>query len=370
MDLSMPLHDYALSPLSAKLMVYRLQALIRKKPARSRSKKSFDRGTYDRVGTFMHEHAINPSPENYDLVFRFVIKKDVQVAAFVKELIETGYALDNQRQPEITDQFEKDLANLANITQEQLGSIEQIISRSRGDASEYSTALQDASGHLDFQRHVDNEALMSLCELTRAMIVKTRSVESELRNRGKAIEGLIGSLDEAKSRADIDALTGLSNRRAFERLLGASVERAKQSSETCALAICDIDRFKTINDSHGHQTGDRVIRAVADNLVEYCYGKGHVFRFGGEEYVILFENVAREEALQCLEAARETLAGKQFKNLDTKRPMGTITFSAGLSILGMGDDPGTLLGNADRALYQAKSAGRNCIKIHEPAAHN
>lgn len=343
---------------------------MRKQPAWSRGAKSFDRGTFNRVGTFMHDHAINPSPENYALVFRFVIKNDVQLADLIQKLIETGYALDNQRLPENTDQFEKDLANLANVTQEQLGSIEHIISRSRGDATEYSNALQGASGHLDFQRHVDNQALISLCELTRAMIVKTRSVESELRNRGKAIEGLIGSLDEAKSRADTDALTGLSNRRAFERLLGATVERAKLSGQKCALAICDIDRFKTINDSHGHQTGDRVIKTVADNLVEYCRGKGHVFRFGGEEYVILFENVSRDEALQCLEAARKTLADKQFKNLDTKRPMGAITFSAGLSILGNSDDPGILLGNADRALYQAKSAGRNCIKILETASNN
>jgi diguanylate cyclase len=343
----------------------RLRRLVGRQRVWVRGTKSFNRVAFESVGAFMHKHAIEPSPENYALIFRFVVKHEGQLASMIEELIDTGYALDHQRHPAITDQFEKDLANLANLTQEQLASIEHIISRSRGDATEYSKALEGASGHFDFQRHVDNQALISLCELTRAMIQKTRSVESELRNRGKAIEGLIGSLDEAKSKADTDALTGLSNRRAFERLLGATVERAKQRVQPCALAICDIDQFKTINDSHGHQTGDRVIKAVADKLVEYCRGKGHVFRFGGEEYVILFENVSRDTALQCLEAARESLADKQFKNLDTKRPMGKITFSAGLSTLGNNDDPGILLGNADRGLYQAKAAGRNCIKILE-----
>lgn len=341
----------------------KIRNLTRRKSPWTRGQRRFDEGTYESVGAFLKKHGLDPCPENYALVFKFVIKNDTNLLDAIGDLMKTGYARDQQRFPDITGQFEADLATLANNTQMQLESIEHIILRSRGDAKEFGNALEGATGELQLQNQVDPQALISLCDLTREMISKTRSVETELRSRSNAIQGLIGSLDEAKNKADTDVLTGLSNRRAFERQLGATVERASRDGIDCALAICDIDQFKSINDKHGHQTGDRVIKLVAESLERHCLGKGHVFRFGGEEYVILFENLPFSEALKCVEEARHSLAERQFRNLDTKGPIGVITFSGGLSALGKNDSPSALLGNADRALYKAKSEGRNCVKV-------
>jgi diguanylate cyclase len=340
----------------------RLKSIFSRSQTWTRGRKQFDQHAYDNVGAFMKKYALEPSPENYALVFNFIVRNDTTLLEEIGQLIKTGYTKNENRLPADTERFETDLAQLANSTQEQLAGIELIIARTRGEATEYGSALQDASGDIDVQKQIDNEALLSLCELTRVMISKTRAVESELRSRGKAIEGLIGSLQDARSKADTDALTGLSNRRAFERQLGATFERAKQSGNVSTLAICDIDRFKLINDNFGHQTGDRVIQFVADSLAYNCGDRGHVFRFGGEEYVILFENVGCSEARECIERAMQDLAARNFVHSKTNKPIGAVTFSCGLSETGSFKDPGSLLGSADRALYEAKASGRNCIK--------
>lgn len=341
----------------------RLKKMFGRHQTWSRGRKIFDQHAYDTVGAFMKKNAIDPCPENYALIFNFIVKNDIGLLDMIGELIKTGYTKDESRLPNVTEKFETDLSQLANSTQQQLAAIEQIIVRSRGDASQYGSALQHASGDMESQQQIESQALLSLCELTRVMISKTRAVETELRSRGKAIEGLIGSLRDAKSKADTDALTGLSNRRAFERQLGGAFERARQSDSNCILAICDIDLFKHVNDSFGHQTGDRVIQHVADSLAYNCGDHGHVFRFGGEEYVILFQKVSLEQARICIEGAMHDLGARHFVHSKTNKPIGSITFSCGLSEMGGAKDPSALLGNADRALYLAKASGRNCIKV-------
>jgi diguanylate cyclase len=173
----------------------------------------------------------------------------------------------------------------------------------------------------------------------------------------------MASLQDARKRADTDALTGLSNRRAFERRLGAAVERSKQTGIACTLAICDIDQFKLINDHFGHETGDRVIKLVAENFEQFCSRKGDVFRFGGEEYVILFTGLPGADVFRCIEEARASLENRTLVHRESGRALDNVTFSAGIASLAEIDDPGALLRKADRALYQAKSQGRNCIRV-------
>ena len=98
-------------------------------------------------------------------------------------------------------------------------------------------------------------------------------------------------------------------------------------------------------------------------MEEACAGKGHVFRFGGEEYVIIFENLSCEQAIVCVKSAMSDLAARKFTHIKTKKPIGAITFSSGMSSSGRAKDPSELLGSADRALYQAKAEGRNCIRV-------
>lgn len=319
---------------------------------------------FEIVGDFFERFSINASPGNYALVYRFCVGQDSSLLPQISDLIKTGYAPDDSRLAVTESALESDLLSLADSTQEQLNSIEAVVSQSHSHTSDFGAALKGAAATIN-DDSVDKAALTELFELTREMIVKTRRVESELRQRTEAIEGLQRSLTDAKHKADTDALTGLANRRAFERQLGAAAERSRSSKVPCSLAICDIDLFKKINDSYGHQTGDRVIKLVADIVADHCGDKGKGFRFGGEEFVILFENTELNNAIETMEAVRADLEGRHVVHKESGKALGTISLSAGVAELDNEGDPGVMLGKADRALYIAKSEGRNCVRHAE-----
>lgn len=340
-----------------------MRRLLGAKRHTDRTERSFSKSQFARIGRFLEEHEINACPQNYDLAYRFCIEKDSSLDADMSELIETGYAQRANDNLQQHNSFESDLAELTLHTQMQLASIEKVVNRTRADANDYGNALEGASDNFAEPAASHDEAIRALCVLTRTMISKTQEVESELRTRSDAISGLMASLQDARKRADTDALTGLSNRRAFERRLGAAVERSKQTGVACTLAICDIDHFKMINDQFGHETGDRVIKLVAENFEQFCSGKGDVFRFGGEEYVILFTGITGGHVFDCIEKARASLECRSLVHRESGTALDNVTFSTGIASLTSIDDPGALLRKADRALYQAKSQGRNCIRV-------
>ncbi|WP_299341241.1 sensor domain-containing diguanylate cyclase [uncultured Pseudoxanthomonas sp.] len=150
-----------------------------------------------------------------------------------------------------------------------------------------------------------------------------------------------------------DPLTGLPNRRAFTAALDAAMQKAGQSGEALAVAVLDVDHFKTVNDLHGHDEGDRVLVALADMLRAQAAGRGLAARHGGEEFVILMPGATLEEArLQC-EFMRQSVG---------LLPMGLpISVSIGLAARQRQDTAETLFRRADQALYEAKRSGRDRV---------
>lgn len=337
---------------------------LRKPPINDNYSRRYNPAHLEIVGDFLERFSISANPENYALVFRFCVRQDASLLPAISDLIKTGYAPDTSRLSVTECTLETDLLSLADSTQQQLNSIEAVVSQSHSETTNFGKALKGAAENIA-DDSVDKAALAALFDLTREMIIRTRRVESELRERTAAIEGLQQSLNDAKHKADTDALTGLANRRAFERQLGAAAERARTSILPCSLAICDIDLFKNINDRYGHQTGDRVIKLVADILANHCGEAGKGYRFGGEEFVVLFENMELERAIEKMEAVREDLESRHVVHKESGKELGVISLSAGVAILGEDGDPGVLLGNADRALYIAKAEGRNCVRSAE-----
>lgn len=150
-----------------------------------------------------------------------------------------------------------------------------------------------------------------------------------------------------------DPLTGLPNRRAFTAALDAALKKAAHSGEPLAVAVLDVDHFKTVNDLHGHDEGDRVLVALADMLKSQAAGRGLAARHGGEEFVILMPGVTLEEArLQC-EFMRQAVG---------LLPIGLpVSVSIGLAARGREDTAETLFRRADQALYEAKRGGRDRV---------
>lgn len=316
--------------------------------------------TIQTVRDVMLRHVIEPNPANYDLVYRHVIAHEPRLEAAMEQLIRSGYApapaTASTGQGGVS---ESAIDAIVEDAQKHLRAIEATIKKTATDTKGFGDALEGSAAKFD-PRSGDS-SLQSLISVTKAMIEKTRAAESELRLRSKAMTDLKMSLNEAQVQADTDALTGLSNRRAFERMLGAGGARAMMSGKPMSLAICDIDHFKKFNDTYGHDVGDRVLRFVSSVLLENCGRRGAVSRHGGEEFVVIFEETSPETAYEIIDAARRDLCERNFINKETDESIGSISFSAGVAVLGEAGDVGHLLRCADRSLYKAKADGRNCV---------
>jgi diguanylate cyclase (GGDEF)-like protein len=175
--------------------------------------------------------------------------------------------------------------------------------------------------------------------------------------------------EKTKEISEKCALTKIFNYRYFEYLLSEEFNMLKQNKrQMLSLIILDIDHFKRVNDTYGHQSGNEILRELALRLKNLIGGKGTVARYGGEEFVILLPDVKKEEAVELAELVRQSIANRPFTLLQTfdhegKRHMVNITASIGVATAPQdADDPLALIRHADRALYVgAKRAGRNRV---------
>lgn len=155
--------------------------------------------------------------------------------------------------------------------------------------------------------------------------------------------------------ATTDELTGLYNRRMFKELCNKEIGRAKRHHNVFSLAILDIDYFKNINDTHGHDIGDFVLKTMSQLCMEKIRQDDSLARWGGEEFVLLLPNTDLKEAVELCERLRQTIAEYNFSQLPQ------ITVSFGLTEFVPEDNIESLLKRADQALYAAKKSGRNRV---------
>jgi diguanylate cyclase (GGDEF)-like protein len=177
-----------------------------------------------------------------------------------------------------------------------------------------------------------------------------------------------GTLESIFSAAYRDALTGLPSRRALDERLAALPAGS-------VVAMVDVDHFKQFNDTHGHETGDQVLRMVAWRLAEVP--DGEAYRYGGEEFTLVFQGLPLKEALARLERGRAAVAAARFTVRSADRPKGktgkskrardlvrhglAVTVSIGAAVCGDGEAPAATIRRADEALYAAKEAGRDRV---------
>ncbi|HEX7301055.1 MAG TPA: GGDEF domain-containing protein [Solirubrobacteraceae bacterium] len=166
------------------------------------------------------------------------------------------------------------------------------------------------------------------------------------------------NLKLAETRAATDALTGLANRRAAEETLKLMLASADRSVTCCAVALFDLDHFKKVNDVYGHEKGDHLLAAVGDIACKTVRASDFVARFGGEEFLLVLSNTDLDGALVACNKLRLAIANLRVPGISEGA-----TASFGVAMFpGDAVSPEALLRGADRALYAAKSAGRNCVK--------
>ena len=175
-------------------------------------------------------------------------------------------------------------------------------------------------------------------------------------------------LDELEFAADRDVLTGIANRRALLRIMEVEIKsthrrrRDLPSSKHPCLAFIDVDRFKTVNDTKGHSTGDALLLGLADRLTENVRRSDLVGRIGGEEFAVWMPSVLLHEGRAIAERLREAVASAPFESMSG--PI-SVTVSIGVAALETSESLKELMQRADEAMYRAKRAGRDRVMIHD-----
>jgi len=192
---------------------------------------------------------------------------------------------------------------------------------------------------------------------------------SELEATNTSLQRTADQLTEANGKleelARTDSLTGLYNRRYLKETLQYYFALARRGGRPIALAMLDVDYFKSYNDTHGHPAGDEILKAVAETIGERIRSTDIPCRYGGEEFAILFPDTDAREAFSVAEYLRQRLEDRPFPNEETQ-PGGVLTVSIGVAGLDADlRDPVELIQRADAALYRAKGQGRNCTVLNE-----
>jgi diguanylate cyclase (GGDEF)-like protein len=166
-------------------------------------------------------------------------------------------------------------------------------------------------------------------------------------------------LEEAERGSHLDALTGLPNRRYFDELLAIMGPRRREA-DSLAILMVDVDRFKGLNDRHGHATGDAVLREVAHAIAGALRAEDTPVRYGGEEFAVILRRASAAQASEVGERIREAVADLSPGTLGVDAP---VTVSVGVAVAGTEDVMGSVIERADQALYRAKRRGRDRVEV-------
>jgi len=218
---------------------------------------------------------------------------------------------------------------------------------------------------------VANDTLLACIEIRCSRALSMRQL--------KMIDGMLGlyrNYFELLNYSQHDSLTGLLNRKTFDDSLHKILLRTRPPGEQPHdprrsatggenwLAILDIDHFKKVNDQFGHIFGDEVLIQVARLMRKLCRRSDKLFRFGGEEFVVVIQNASEEQVRKLLERLRHTIEAHPIPQV------GHITLSTGFTRLRADDQASVALGRADQALYYGKQHGRNQINAYETLLSN
>lgn len=339
-------------------------------------KKSEPKGAPAIVIATMHKYKIAPLPRNYELVYEVLNSSNTSLLQSFKSLgpCPTQPELDGVAKKYLARYNSADVAELASDrTSEGLQVMLHLLKKKHTSLASYSTLLDETCHRLSVKNAASVEILGSiikaLSSATGETIAEGKGVVQKFVERAQEMENVKSELEEYKQLANIDSLTRLSNRRAFDDSL-AGIYNDKRSAMYHALLIADIDHFKKFNDNYGHSVGDRVLHLVAA-VMKACLRKdAFIARVGGEEFAVILYGTSLESTMEIAERIRRKIEATPFKDQKSGKDFGRVTVSFGLCMATDASNGEELYAKADRALYAAKNFGRNCVKAYNSGLNN
>ncbi len=320
--------------------------------------------------SLMGKHKLISSPINFTLCYEYVSgtkqqliddfdhlvnndeidKNSACVALFKKHIWDDDKRNTNKLRIDLSKIISETFSNIGLVQSETSDSVDKLVIHSK-ELSDF-TSVED-------MQHI----LAKVVKETERVSQNGNNLKILLDNTNSEIEQLRQELEKTKHEATTDPLTGLRNRRAFEKMMLDNMELVDKNDSHLCLVMVDIDYFKKINDKYGHVFGDKVLKSVASLLTANIKGKDAISRFGGEEFAIMLPDTRLEFAEIVAENLRRAIESARIKKKNTGDILEKITVSLGITRYQSGETTEEFIDRADRALYQSKDNGRNRVTI-------
>lgn len=241
------------------------------------------------------------------------------------------------------------------------------------DLTETLKEMITASGDFGGEVSVHIDEIKKATTLTEIRVIKDKivsdlqkvreqslSLKEELDDYRKLASSLSQQLVNSEAKAMVDSLTNVLNRNAYDKKVSQLLREIDRHGECAALMVVDIDHFKKFNDNHGHKAGDRVLAAVAASIRDTIRNTDSLFRYGGEEFVVILNKITADNAEKLAEKVRSRVEKDYFVDKDKTLK---VTVSIGLTCVNEGDTEQSLFERADKAMYNSKHKGRNRVTM-------
>ncbi|MGZ5043869.1 MAG: diguanylate cyclase [Methylobacter sp.] len=320
----------------------------------------------------MSKNKIAPDPLNFAIFYEYIVGRNVVLNNELDELLDKQDAFTSELSVRLfkkhicdtsLDFLEKTshiLLQLINKTSEALDATGEKASAATMDFQNQSKRLENNQNSPEIKT-----VLTEIIVGTKSLAETSMALQAQLDESKKEMQLLRQELAQARETAKTDALTGLLNRRAFDQKLNEYIGNHKQSNVELCLLILDIDHFKQINDTFGHQMGDNVLRYTANLMKQHITEHHCAARYGGEEMAIIMPNTPLNQAMEIAEKIRASLAQHPLKLKGSKKSIGKVTISIGVSSFQIHDSLESLIERADKAMNQAKDNGRNQVMAED-----
>lgn len=310
------------------------------------------------------------SPRNFELWYTYADGANLILSRDIDQFLADNGQLDQTKADALyerhiaSSELANTFLNLVSRFESEVGDLFETIERTGANADGNGKKLSALSLELDGMTGDQSDVgtlLEGVIAVTKSMKDQNQKLESRLAASTNEISHLRHSVESIQLEAMTDALTGMNNRKSFDKSMSELTKEAKTNRSQMALIFADIDHFKKFNDRWGHQTGDQVLRLVAEVMKSNLKGKDLLARYGGEEFAIILPDTTMDNARMLAERIRTAVESRRLKKRRTNETLGAVTLSLGITAFEDDDTPETLIERADERLYAAKNAGRNRV---------
>ena len=317
----------------------------------------------------IQKHRTPPEPKTYAVWYAYVAAKDKRIVERVDSAIAqngtlTPYDIGAIFRELLTEETGASARHTIGLAiEKEIDDVMKIIAQGVQNSDDFGASLDKASEALPAVSGDHLATLVStLMEDNRRMAETTRELNQGLMDSQKQIATLNKELEEVQTQSLRDPLTAIANRRAFDERLEREVRAAAETGEKLCLALADIDHFKGVNDTYGHQVGDAVLQQFASVVTQNIKGQDMVARYGGEEFAIILPETDLFSAYNLLVKIKYNFKSSETPIEGTLKTIKDVTASFGLVRFEPGMSPRDMIEQADHFLYEAKNAGRDRVK--------